>query len=126
MSASYVVLGDFWLKRKMGRRGGKWECVNNGKLVYTYREALDKGIYRSRFNRAIKDLIDKGFLDVAGYEGRYNARALYALSERWRDYGTDKFIPHSEGKYAFGESDAVANDEVGWGSSQAAGEVSQA
>ncbi len=91
------VLPLFLLKRqlaKTGKRGHeKWVCTNGQELVFTYKEAREKyGITQWRFQRAIDDLIDKGFLDIAkSAGGLFKETTLYALSDRWREYGTSEF-----------------------------------
>jgi hypothetical protein len=88
----------FRTKCKVGRPPGKpgkrgWMILNNGELVFTYREAWRKyAITASRFRRAIDELIEKGFIDVeATGMGVHKVTTLYAVSERWRDYGTPAF-----------------------------------
>jgi len=97
---SILVYLDFLRKRKRqeikanaGRKGG-WITANNGEIVYTYKEAEGRGIGRRSFRNAIDELIEKGFIDIAhqGSGGRKGDVTLYSLSERWKDYGTDKFI----------------------------------
>lgn len=91
------VLPLFLLKRqlaKTGKRGHeKWVCTNSQEIVFTYAEAKEKyGITQWRFQRAIDDLIDKGFLDIAkSAGGLFKETTLYALSDRWRVYGTPDF-----------------------------------
>jgi hypothetical protein len=92
-----LILGDFMLKRQMveekhKNRSSTWRIENNGRIIYTYREAKKMGISESSFQRAIDQLIAHGFLSVeqtgAGVE---RAATLYALDERWRDYETTNF-----------------------------------
>jgi hypothetical protein len=79
---------------KMKRRGTKGHiCTNSRELIFTYREAQTKyHISQPRFRRAIDQLVGRGFLDIAK-PGKAVARIAteYALSERWRDYGTPTF-----------------------------------
>jgi len=80
---------------KVGRQGkGKWVIENNGEIMFTYTEAQKKyGITKPRFQRALDELIEKGFLDINHHGGGMVKDATtYFISERWRDYGTDKFI----------------------------------
>jgi len=82
------------VKVKGNKRNTEWVIKNNGELVYTYTEALQKGISRTKFKKALKELVEKGFIDIAhkgngGVKGDYS---LYGVSERWKDFGTDKFI----------------------------------
>jgi hypothetical protein len=67
--------------------------VNNGEIVFSYREAeRDFGITAPRFRRALGKLVDKGFLDVAHTGGGLEGDCTkYGISERWRDYGTREF-----------------------------------
>ncbi len=90
----------FRTKCRVGKPPGKpgkrdWMILNNGELVFTYREALSKyGTTASRFRRALDELIEKGFIDVeAAGMGVHKVTTLYAISERWRDYGTPAFRP---------------------------------
>ena len=93
------VLMVFLSKRRVeklkrpGPRGERWRTTNNGQIVFTYREALrDYGLTARVFGRAIDNLVWAGFLDIArsggGLEGDCT---LYALSDRWRAYGTSAF-----------------------------------
>ena len=93
-ATALFVLMDFYSKKHMKKTRGKHVLTNNGELVYTYKEALEKGISKATFMRALDSLIDRGFIDVrATGAGRYRSESRYALSNRWRDWGTDKFIP---------------------------------
>lgn len=75
-------------KRKLEER-----VANNGEIQFTYKEARDKyGFSFSRFARAVDQLVEKGFLDIAKTgSGAYRATTLYAISGRWRLYGTGAF-----------------------------------
>jgi len=95
-----LIYLDFLQKRKMQkikgspRRSDGWIIINNGEIEYTYSEAEKRGISRSRFMRALDGLIGKGFIDVAhsGSGGMKGDKSKYAISERWREWGTDNFI----------------------------------
>jgi hypothetical protein len=93
-----IVLMDFLMKRrvkKVKHQGGKTlPVLNNGQIQYSYAEAEDKGITRPRFTRALDELIGHGFSDIEkqGSGGWKGDLSLYSMSERWRTYGTDKFI----------------------------------
>ena len=97
--ASYRVLAIFWTKRQIGKVGrkGKREHVilNNGEITFTFREAKKKyGISESAFRDAIDELREKGFLDIVDSgAGLYRSANLYALSERWKLYGTPEYEP---------------------------------
>jgi hypothetical protein len=88
----------FLTKRRMekvNQRGGKkkYICTNDRELIFTYKEAETKySITEPRFLRAIDQLIDRGFIDIA-IPGQAVAKIAtqYALSERWRDYGRPIF-----------------------------------
>jgi len=104
---SHVILIKFYSKRimkpiKRGRnRKRYWVCENNGQIMFPYSEAEKMGIGKREFRNAIDELQDKGFLDIKhrGNGGRKpersNARdaTLYWIDERWKDFGSDKFIP---------------------------------
>lgn len=86
---------------KVGRKGReKWVIQNNGKIVFTYTEAEDKhGFSKPRFQRALDDLVKKGFIDITHHGGGVMGDfSTYAISERWRDYGTTKFVSQTRPK----------------------------
>ena len=91
------VLSDFWLRRQMAqdktpKHGLRWVIQNNGHIEYPYSEAEEKGIPRASFQRAIDELIEKGFLSVARTgSGVRCAATLYSLDDRWKQYGTPEF-----------------------------------
>jgi hypothetical protein len=80
------------MQGKPGKRGRV--LLNNGELVFTYAEALEKyGITAPRFRRAIDELIARGFIDVAATgAGTFKAVTLYSISEWRRHYGIPDFI----------------------------------
>jgi hypothetical protein len=92
-----TVLFDFLMRRKIKGvkvHGRKVPMIlNNGEIVYPYAEAEQKGIPRSSFMRALDELVGKGFIDIAwsGSGGKKGDVSLYAVSDRWAAYGTDKF-----------------------------------
>lgn len=105
-SAAWLSLGGtaksvyllFRTKCQMGRPPGKphkrdWTILNNGELIFTYREAEKKyGFTASRFRRALDELIETGFIDVtATGMGVHKVTTFYAISTRWREYGTPDF-----------------------------------
>ena len=91
------VLMWFLAKRKMARlknrKRNEWVIANNGEIVFTYSEASEKhGISRQAFSKAIDELLKKGFIDITTQGiGVTKAPSLYAISERWRNYGTAEF-----------------------------------
>jgi hypothetical protein len=98
-----VALAVFWIflgKRQMARvrvgKKTKWQCVNNGQIVFTYKEAEEKyTIKKGAFQRALDNLIEVGCIDIAQPGLSFGSKGiptLYAISERWGDYGTAFFI----------------------------------
>lgn len=81
--------------RRQGKRseGLMERILNNGEIEFTYKEIeQQRRITAGRFTRAIDQLIEKGFLDVAEQGGGvHKLKTLYGISERWRDYGTTSF-----------------------------------
>jgi len=78
-----------WTK---ARRKGKKPVYDNGGLAFTYEEAKTLDISSSQFYTVIKKLVEVGFIEVEHQGGIHkNDYSRYALSERWRDYGTDAF-----------------------------------
>lgn len=59
---------------------------------FTIREAECFGLHRRRVPDAIKELVAVGFIDIVRKGGAEKGNfSLYAWSERWKQYGTDKF-----------------------------------
>jgi hypothetical protein len=81
---------------KSGSRAGKesWAITNNGDIVFPYTQAEVKfGITKPRFNRAIKQLIAFGFLDISHHGGGLvKDCTTYFISDRWKNYGKDNFV----------------------------------
>ena len=80
---------------KLGRKGKeKWIIENNGEIVFPYAEAKEKfGITPPRFQRALDQLVEHGFIDIThSGGGMLRDISKYAISTRWMDYGTSKFI----------------------------------
>lgn len=99
-----LVLMDFLGKRFMKKikRDGKkvWVIENNGKIIYTYEEAEEKGISRHQFRDSIDELQLNGLIDIThqGKGGRKPAKGTgdvttYWIDDRWKKYGTDDFRP---------------------------------
>ncbi|MHC4120981.1 MAG: hypothetical protein ACYSWO_26120 [Planctomycetota bacterium] len=61
--------------------------------MFTYHEAKNQyGITSPRFRRAIDELLARGFIDIAATGmGVHKVTTFYAISDRWRDYGTPRF-----------------------------------
>jgi hypothetical protein len=66
-------------------------------MAFTYAEAEAMGIRPSRFHEIIGELYRMGFIEITHIGGGL-ARdySRYSLSERWKDYGTDKFKPREK------------------------------
>ena len=81
---------------KVGSRAGKesWEITNNGEIVFPYSQAESKfGITKPRFRRAIKQLIEFGFIDINHHGGGLvKDCTTYFISDRWMKYGKENFV----------------------------------
>ena len=90
------VLLLFLYRRQWSRpsRKGKWYTTNNGEIVFPYEEARKKfNIPKSSFARAIDNLIEYGFIDIAHLGGGLIGDCTkYSISNRWRNYDTDRFV----------------------------------
>ena len=101
-----TVFLDFLMKRKLKRmkaksgRAAEWIILNNGEIEYCYAEAIRRGIPRRTFARVIDELVKTGFIDIShsGSSGRRGDKSLYAISNRWENFGTEDFIPSSRPK----------------------------
>ena len=99
------VLLKFMQKRKWAtikKRGKKEIIFDNTGLVFTYGEAEILGIKTSSFHKAVKKLVELGFLDVehyGGWVGRDCSR--YAISDRWKYYGTNTFRENEKKRNIF-------------------------
>ena len=82
----------FLAKRRFdqtGRKGKKKRvCTNCESIIFTYVEAKEKyGITKSRFSRAIDELLAKGFITIIHHGGSYKQdKTVYGLSENWRHW----------------------------------------
>ena len=79
---------------KIGRKGKeKWVISNNGKIIFTYSEAVSKfKLTRPRFARAISQLVKFGFIDINHVGGgMVKDISTYYISDRWENYGTQEF-----------------------------------
>ena len=65
---------------------------NNGKIIFTYKEAEKYGISKSTFTRCIDKLVEVGFIDIVE-PGGHNTPTLYAISDRWTKHGTPDAEP---------------------------------
>ena len=91
------VLLMFLARRKIGKIGRKgkekWVISNNGKIIFTYSEAVSKfKLTRPRFARAISQLVKFGFIDINHVGGgMVKDISTYYISDRWENYGTQEF-----------------------------------
>lgn len=93
-----VILMDFLSKRQVApRKTSKgdttYTITNNGEIEYCFSEAEKKGISKQSFNHNRDILLERGFIDIAhsGCGGRKGDKNLYAISNRWRKWGTSEF-----------------------------------
>jgi len=79
---------------KAGKKGNnsRKQVFNDHGLIFTYAEGEALDMPGCTFFRAIKKLITVGLIDQEHQGGIHkNDISLYAISERWRDYGTPAF-----------------------------------
>ncbi|MBU4564982.1 MAG: MarR family transcriptional regulator [Desulfarculus sp.] len=105
-----------WVQVKQPKSNKKiWRQDFGQELVFTYSQAEELGFSRQQFSRALKELVAKGFIDRVhagnAYQqggGHTKDYSLYAISERWRDYGTANFkeqhIPKDTRKRGFAQT----------------------
>lgn len=92
-----IVFNSFMGKRqieKVGKRGKERHVIrNNGEIIFSYSYAK-KTLELSpvQFTRAVDDLIEKGFIDIAEKGGALGSTPTkYEISARWKNYGEDNF-----------------------------------
>jgi len=91
------VLMWFLTKRRMAElktsKRQEWVIANNGEIVFTYKEAEERhGLKPQAFSQAIDELQENGFIDIECLgTGIGRAPTLYAISKRWKKYGTPEF-----------------------------------
>ncbi len=88
---SIIVMLRFLQKRQWTGKGKKTTYTNTN-LVFTYEEAEELGISRSTFLEILTKLVELGFIDIE-HQGNGLAKdySRYAVSERWKYYGTPYF-----------------------------------
>ena len=64
---------------------------NEDNLSFTYKEA-SKIMHRNTYARVIRELVDHGLIKVVRSGGLNNRCNIFGLSERWRIYGTERFV----------------------------------
>jgi len=84
-------------KKRTSRKNGdskRLVITNNGEIIFTYAEARELGISSTRtFYKVLREMIEeKGFIDIAELSKWYEKKPTkFAISERWRKYGTDEY-----------------------------------
>ncbi|MEE9532020.1 MAG: hypothetical protein V3W52_13570 [Syntrophobacteria bacterium] len=107
-----LVLLRFQQKITWSGRGNRmvYHCDD---LAFTYAEAEYLGISRSTFHRSLKALVEKGFIDIEHQGGAYGRDySRYALSNRWKKYGTEKFEKVSKNRVLQQGLDVQARTKV--------------
>jgi len=67
--------------------------TKNREIICTH-STLKNRMAKSTWRKAVKALIEKGFIDlVHGSRGLQRQPNIYGLSERWRLFGTPRFVP---------------------------------
>ncbi len=90
-SEAYLALKNAWAAKLMHvflRKGRR-----HNRIVFTYREAREAyGVTDQGFSRAIDALICNGLIDIVETQsGLRKNRTVYAISNRWQQYGTPSF-----------------------------------
>ena len=95
-SATTVLLYALKQLRFTKRRGNSpsWS-MNNGTLKVTYSGLSSYLRTTNRVNNSIQALLEYGFIDRVR-QGGLRHPSLYAISDRWKRYGTDRFDPCSD------------------------------
>ena len=84
-----------WYDSKVGGRKTRVYEING--LTFTYSEANHFGLSNTTFYRAIKTLVERGFLDVEHRGGTFGHGEIkdytrFKLSDRWKAWGTPQFV----------------------------------
>lgn len=86
------ALPYFWGKHGKGLKRDRGDF--SGTFEFSYGEAERLGFAPRTFSRVIQELVQKGFIDPAGYGGlRGFCKSFnkFSLSSRWMDYGITGF-----------------------------------
>ena len=85
---------------KQAGRKGKWYTTNDGEIVFPYKEAKKRfKIPKSSFARAIDSLVEYGFINIAHLGGGLIGDCTrYSISDRWRNYDTERFVQKTRPK----------------------------
>ena len=74
------------------KHGKVSRMTNSDSLMYSFDEAKRRGIPYSTFNRALTELVERGFLTVKKHgSGLQNDPNVYAWSNEWKQWGTPQF-----------------------------------
>jgi len=88
-----AALIDFFRKVKSGPKN---PLRYQTEFAFSFKEALKLGYSKNTFSSVIKELTEVGFLDPSKKGSLRNHKgggySKFRLSERWRFYGTDRFI----------------------------------
>ena len=95
---TFIVLIRFYQKifrkKKAQRKKGLKQMVieNNGDIIFTYGEAAGLGISETTFWKAIKELLARGFIDIANPGNWYEkAPNRFSISRRFLNFGKPDF-----------------------------------
>ena len=65
---------------------------NNGQIIFTYAEAAELGISTATFWKAVKELLARGFVDIAEAGNWYEKEPnRFSISRRFLNYGSPDF-----------------------------------
>jgi len=107
------LLERSWVKT--GKKGiEKWKCDNENRIILPYRQAQkDYGYSVKKFKGCIDNLIKCGFLDIVEHGIAYNrVPTVYALSDRWRNFGKTNFVKAERQKGPCGYPSRYPKTEV--------------
>jgi len=92
-----IIVYMFFLSKrrieKTGRKGNERIIIaNNGQIQFTYAEAKEKlGLGAKQFTRAIDELIEYGFIELAQKGAAFGNPSLYRISTNWQNFGNVAF-----------------------------------
>lgn len=68
----------------------KWAGRDRARIVFTHREAREF-MTENTFKKHRNKLVKNGFIDVVDRGGLWGQKAIFALSNRWKKWGTKDF-----------------------------------
>lgn len=97
-ASAHIILTEFYCRRQFERKSPRsriFNFINNDEIVFTYEDAYKRyGMSSNTFRRAIDELRNKGFIDIASSgQGIRKITTFYSIVDRWRLYGTDEYVP---------------------------------